>query len=217
MLHKEAVDPKLVEVAERLCSIKELERCRIVGGTALSLQFGHRLSVDIDFFANEKIGKGLIGKAITQHFPGVDVVISDFNVTARINGVRVEIFDDWGEPYRHPPVVEEGLRLTALQDIAALKLTAFTERREKKDYIDLYFLFRKLGAMSLLKDYRNYNPNLSSKSLVFALEEVDTAEVNKSEMPVMLIPVEWKAIKEEMHTAAKQFKSYLVNKNSLRR
>jgi Nucleotidyl transferase AbiEii toxin, Type IV TA system len=214
MIYKNTVNPELIEVAQKLCAIEELNSFRIVGGTAIALQIGHRYSVDIDFFSNEKVGKRFIVEALKKTFPGTELSVSPYNVKALIQSVRVEIFDEWGEKYRHPPVYEEGLRLAALQDIAALKLTAFTERRQKKDYIDLYFLFKKFGSLNLLEDYKNYNPSLSNKSLLFALDEVRAAEMNKSEMPKMFIPVVWAEIAEEMLRAAKQFEAQINSRKN---
>ena len=209
MIYKGTVKPELIKVAQKPCSIEILNSFRIVGGTGIALQIGHRISIDIDFFSNEKIGKSIIANSIKENFPEVELTVSTYNVKATINGIRVEIFDDWGTPYRQPPVIEENMRIASLQDIAALKLTALTERRQKKDYIDLYFLFKKFDSLALLIDYKNYEPALSDKSLLFALDEVKTAETNKSEMPMMIAEVSWDDIKKEMYTASKKFTSYL--------
>lgn len=50
MLHYETVLPILKEALARLSSKSELDNFRLVGGTNLSLRFGHRMSDDIDFF-----------------------------------------------------------------------------------------------------------------------------------------------------------------------
>ena len=55
-LHYETVLPILKEVLGRLSSKKELREFRLVGGTNLSLRFGHRMSDDIDYFTPQKYG-----------------------------------------------------------------------------------------------------------------------------------------------------------------
>ena len=50
MLFKETVEPKLFELARQLCAYPPLKNFALVGGTALSLQIGHRKSIDIDLF-----------------------------------------------------------------------------------------------------------------------------------------------------------------------
>lgn len=48
MLRYDTVLPILKEVLHRLSSKPELKDFRLVGGTNLSLRFGHRMSDDID-------------------------------------------------------------------------------------------------------------------------------------------------------------------------
>jgi hypothetical protein len=138
-------------------------------------------------------------------FPFGEFFLSEHSVSSEINGVRVELFDDWQTPFLQSPLVENGVRLASLSDLAALKLDAIIERREKKDYIDLYVLFKSLGAKNVLQDFSKYNPHLSSKSILFALEEVNEARDNKSVMPEMLIDLSWKEIEKSMVSAAREF------------
>lgn len=51
-LHYDTVKPVLHMALTKLMQLPELESFRLVGGTALSLQKGHRLSVDIDMFTD---------------------------------------------------------------------------------------------------------------------------------------------------------------------
>ena len=53
MLHYETISPDCRELLTELMRMPELKRFRLVGGTALSLQFGHRVSVDIDLFTDK--------------------------------------------------------------------------------------------------------------------------------------------------------------------
>jgi len=77
-------------------------------------------------------------------------------------------------------MVEDGLRLASPMDLAALKLDAIIERREKKDYIDLHVLFKSPGSDAILGKFKTYNPHVSEKSVLFALGEVNTArETNR--------------------------------------
>jgi hypothetical protein len=205
MLHKETVNSELIEVLQTLSGIPELESFRLVGGTAASLYIGHRTSIDIDFFSNEKVNKGSIVKKLSSYFPEIKAFVGTDNIRTSIKGVRVELYDDWHTPFKTDPIFTDGVRLATLNDIAAFKLEAITERREKKDYIDLYFIFKKLDTATILNDFKNYNPHLSMKSILFALGEVDEARKNKSVMPEMLVPFSWEEIEKSMLTAAKTY------------
>lgn len=177
----------------------------MVEGTAIALQIGHRKSIDIDLFSNEKIDKAILANVFRKNFPDTEIQISSHHIQMVIKGVRVELYDDWQNPFRYESLFEEGIRLAALNDLAALKLNAITERREKKDYIDLYFLSKLLGQKNILEEFKEYNPLLSPKSILFALEEVITAGKNKSVMPEMLTAFSWKEVEKSMQDAAKTY------------
>jgi hypothetical protein len=53
MMHWKTVNPLLRESLLQLMQADEFKVFRLVGGTALSLQIGHRLSIDIDLFTDE--------------------------------------------------------------------------------------------------------------------------------------------------------------------
>jgi hypothetical protein len=57
VLQKESVSKRLFELLRELQSREVLRDYFLVGGTALGLQMGHRLSEDIDLFTKGKIGK----------------------------------------------------------------------------------------------------------------------------------------------------------------
>jgi hypothetical protein len=205
MLHRETVTPELFDVLKRLSSSVELESFRLVGGTAISLQLGHRKSIDIAFFSNEIVDKRRLRQVIQSLFPGTEIFLSEHNLVAEIDNVRVELYDEWLLPFKKPCVETEGVRLTALEDLAAFKLSAITGRREKKDYIDLFVLFRRLGTSIVLNNFRSYDPLLSPKSILFALNEVSTAIENKSPMPQMLMEFGWAEIEAAMLDASREY------------
>ncbi len=52
MLYKETIYQKTLELLKRIQSIKKLNDFYLAGGTALSLYYGHRISIDLDFFTH---------------------------------------------------------------------------------------------------------------------------------------------------------------------
>lgn len=50
MLSLQTVFPDTLELLRDLMGLPILQNMRLVGGTALALQYGHRRSVDLDFF-----------------------------------------------------------------------------------------------------------------------------------------------------------------------
>ncbi|WP_308768510.1 nucleotidyl transferase AbiEii/AbiGii toxin family protein [uncultured Bacteroides sp.] len=50
MLSYKTVEPHTLELLKKLTQQTFLSKARLVGGTALALQYGHRMSIDLDFF-----------------------------------------------------------------------------------------------------------------------------------------------------------------------
>ena len=55
-LQYQTVKPILRSTLERLMEMEEFAPFRLVGGTSLSLRYGHRMSDDIDLFADAEYG-----------------------------------------------------------------------------------------------------------------------------------------------------------------
>lgn len=92
MLHKETVNNELIEILTTLSLVPELQSFRLVGGTAAALQIGHSRSIDIDFFSNEKINKGIIASKLSRYFPETKAFIGPDSIRESIKEVRVEIY-----------------------------------------------------------------------------------------------------------------------------
>lgn len=206
MLYKDAVTPELINVLNTLQGCHELASSRLVGGTAIALHLGHRKSIDIDLFSTETMDLNAIARLLRSKFNAGNVTITDEMVAAEVNGIKVEMWHNWMMPFKQPAVISDGIRLAAPEDLAAFKLSAIVGRREKKDYVDLCFLFDKLGTKKVLEDFKRYDPLMSLKSVSFALSEVRTAQENKSPMPDMLVPFDWKVAAAKILSAFKMFR-----------
>ena len=55
MLHLETIESNTLELLRKLQSLYIFKNSRLVGGTALALQLGHRKSVDLDLFGTIEI------------------------------------------------------------------------------------------------------------------------------------------------------------------
>ena len=57
MLHRSTVESSTLDLLKELLAIPELKDFYLVGGTALSLKYGHRISVDLDLFSIKDFDK----------------------------------------------------------------------------------------------------------------------------------------------------------------
>ncbi len=68
MLHLETVEPGTFSLLERLLKLPEIKNFFLVGGTALALKYGHRISVDLDLFGHESFDKEAIIEILRNEF-----------------------------------------------------------------------------------------------------------------------------------------------------
>ncbi len=97
------------------------------------------------------------------------------------------------------------VNLAGLHDIACMKLDAMASRGARRDFIDLYFLMKRIPLDLMLADYQRKTggAGLSNYQLLKSLVYFNDAE--DQPMPQMLSPIEWDSIKAELETVASEF------------
>jgi len=74
MLQTQSVYPATLELLKKLMDFSPLATFNLVGGTALSLQFGHRISVDLDFFTEQPFDSFELKRNLEQAFGSENIV-----------------------------------------------------------------------------------------------------------------------------------------------
>lgn len=203
MLHFETVDAPTLELLKKLMSIPLFKPLRLVGGTAMALQTGHRKSVDLDFFGTQFLEE-LELTATLSLVGSVNWLNKSGNIKSLlVNGIKVD-FVNYSYPWLSGIVKEEELRLSSIKDIAAMKLAAITGRGAKKDFIDLFFLLKKFSLAEMMEMYNSKYADGSAFMVLKSLIYFEDAEEDK--MPEMLIPVSWNNIKK---TILQHHKAYM--------
>ena len=180
-------------------ALPALEHFYLVGGTALALQIGHRISVDLDFFCDHAHDQ----EAILQQLPIPHTEFARSNVFlgCYVQGVKCD-FVKYLFPLIEPLIVESGIRMANPLEIAAMKLWAITRRGSKKDFIDLYFLLKKMSLQEMLTFFSQKFPTIEPFMVVRSLTWFEDAEEDFD--PEMLLSVTWPAVKREIkHTVEK--------------
>ena len=67
MLHLSTVESTTLELLKKLQQLPVLCNTRLVGGTALALQLGHRKSVDLDFFGQINVDSQDLKEALREY------------------------------------------------------------------------------------------------------------------------------------------------------
>ncbi len=144
MLRFETVEPYTLSVLKELMELPELNEFALVGGTALSLLFGHRMSVDLDLFSNKTFNNETITNGLVEKFgESFDNRSSNprFGIFGFVNEVKIDIVR-YPHPQIRPELNVEGIRMFSTEDIVAMKVQAVLGRGKKKDFWDIAELLK---------------------------------------------------------------------------
>lgn len=203
MLYLQTILPDTLELLRRLSASTEMQGMRLVGGTSLALQYGHRQSVDLDFFGAPAVSQDEF-ISMLERLGSYRLRNRTGNILQLVaGGVMVDIVDYHQYPWVDMPVVEEGITLASPRDIAAMKINAVEGRGSRKDFIDIYFLLQHYTLEELLAFYSRKYPNYSIFRALLSLTYFDDAE--KESMPKMFVPTDWEEMKRSIMLAVNDY------------
>ncbi len=169
----------------------------LAGGTALALQVGHRVSVDLDFFTEEKdFSVEEMERLLMSSGEWTTTLIERGTLYGIFEGAKMSFI---AYPFFHPS--ENRLRCGAVtlvspEDIAAMKIVAVSQRGKKRDFIDLYWLAQNRISLEdairlSVERYPDQHHNLPHflKSLVYFVD------AEEDPMPNVFFSVDWKTVK----------------------
>ena len=68
MLFFSTISPKALELLKELQDLPLLNDFYLVGGTALALKYGHRVSIDLDFFSSKEFDTNILIDSLKEKF-----------------------------------------------------------------------------------------------------------------------------------------------------
>lgn len=191
------ISNSMKEVLEGFMNSSLASEFYLAGGTALSLQIGHRLSVDLDFFS------------LSEDIPSVRNVIEkalvpfQFNLSDSSWGNLVYLFNDvrvgfygYGYPLVSPLVTVGNVRLANIQDIALIKFDALLTRASRKDFYDLYFICQQITLKKLLDLSTQRYPSVRDFEVQVTKRLVYFDNAEEETNPVMLKKTDWHTVKK---------------------
>ena len=198
MLQYKTIEPGTLQLLKELQSLPLLQEMRLVGGTALALQLGHRNSVDLDLFGSVPHSSEEIRDALSENH-SLTLVKESKNINIYlIDGIKVDVVN-YKYSWIDNPIKGEGLTLAGIKDIAAMKIAAIVGRGTKKDFIDLFFLLKQFSLQEILDLYMQKYPDGSIFIAMKSLSYFEDAESDP--MPVMFENVSWESIKQTIRNA----------------
>ena len=203
MLHKETVAPATLGLLNQLMTIDALEGFALVGGTNLSLQLGHRLSIDLDLFTNQPFDTSKVKSAIEKNFSHiVKIDESRQSLLYLINDVKVD-FILYEYPYIQEVALIDNIKFLSIKDIIPMKLGAIAGRGAKKDFWDIAELLTYYPLNEMLAFYRKKFITDDIGFILRSLLYFDDAENQTN--PIALNNTTWGQVKEKIEAAVKNF------------
>lgn len=195
MLQTQTVESGAFSLLKQLMEIPVLKEFSLVGGTALSLIYGHRKSVDLDFFSTKKFKNEKIIDALKESFASSLVIrtTSPFGIFCFINNIKVDLIRH-SHPLIGPVKTEEGIRMFSTEDMAAMKVQAVLGRGRKKDFWDIAELLHHYT----IDDFINFHKRkYAGQNLLISVPQAITyfADAEEDEDPFSLKNQSWKEVK----------------------
>lgn len=192
-----------------LSQIPALGEFYLAGSGALELRLDHRSSHGLDFMsASYALRSAQRRDLLTQ----ILAFEPEVRVETARDGLLFLRFPDglavrlhfYPYPLVAPVDVVEGLRVASLEDIGMMKLGAIISRRTRRDFVDLYFITRRLPLDKLL----GYSETKFAHVRDFPLQALKAlADHHLSEneaMPRLKSPVRWSTIAHFCETEARR-------------
>jgi predicted nucleotidyltransferase component of viral defense system len=156
----------------------------LAGGTGLALQLGHRKSYDFDFFSEERFDETKLFKKIISNLGDhqVQKTLADKSSLFVVFDNKINVnFLYYRYPLIKPTIKTKYISLASLEDIACMKLLAISERIEFKDYVDIYYILKRIPLKKLIiffeKKIKDVDVNFILKTLVdFREVEIEPLE-----------------------------------------
>lgn len=202
-LHWNTVKPFLKEVLTVLMQDKMFDPFRLVGGTSLSLQLGHRMSDDIDLFTDELYGSldfAAIDKFLRKTFkyvsdlaPGpVGMGVSYLVGHSKDESVKLDLF--FTDTFIQPALKIGPYRLATVEEIIAMKIDIVQRKARKKDFWDLDELLEKYSIEQMIALHeQRFSHSHDEKTI--RENFVDFERADEDFTPICLKGKHWELIK----------------------
>ena len=199
MLQPKIIHKETFALLQSLSSCEELKIFSLAGGTALALQLGHRISIDLDFFTNERFNSQEVFEFLREHFIVSNCTYTANSLSLYIQSQQEEIKVDLirhNYPRLRPIQTFKHIQIFSLEDIAAMKLNAIANRGSKKDFYDIHALLKHFSIKELISFFEEKDQQLNSYTVVKSL--VYFVDADAEPEPISLGKTTWNEIKTDL-------------------
>jgi predicted nucleotidyltransferase component of viral defense system len=210
MLYWNTVDRLLRDTLVLLMNSAEFSEFRLVGGTSLSLQLGHRVSVDIDLFTDASYGSvdfDIIDQFLKNNFNYVDTSFGILQGMGRSylvgndanNSIKLDVY--YTDDFIQPPLIMENIRMATIEEIIAMKVDVIARGGRKKDFWDIHELLNNYNISQMLALHQQRYPyNHKEEAILANFKSFDKADDFE---PICLYGKHWQFVKLDIINALK--------------
>jgi hypothetical protein len=197
------VNPFLKAALTKMMNDGPFHQFRLVGGTSLSLQLGHRVSVDIDLFTDAPHGTvdfDSINNFLKRSFSSVSKPQTDligFGQSYTIGDNVEELFKldvYYTEPFIQQELIVDRYRLATVEEIIAMKVDIVQRGARKKDFWDLHELLNRYSPTQMIGLHERRYPYDHDEARI-RKNFVDFSNADDDFDPVCLKGKYWELIK----------------------
>ena len=199
MLQYRTVYPETLELLKKLMTLPELQDFFLVGGTALALQLGHRISIDIDLFTQKDFDTKKLFLKLNKQFKISDLTEDTNTLNFNIifpeksdNIIKIDLIK-YSYPLINPIFEIDKIRLLSVEDIIPMKLSAVAGRGSKKDFYDIFYLLKSYSLNKMFKLFKKKFPNTNEFHILKSLTYFEDAEIEPN--PQMTEKTDWNIVK----------------------
>jgi hypothetical protein len=198
--------PLLLNVLKTLMAAKEFDSFRLVGGTALSLYRGHRVSADIDLFSDapyDFVDFGAIDSFLRKTYTYVDtngnIVVgmgkSYYVGENKDDCIKLDLF--YTDEFIQDIQLIDDIRLATVEEIIAMKIDVISRGGRKKDFWDIHELKDDFTIEEMLALHKKRYPyNHDQIQIRKSFSDYESADEDFD--PVCLKSKHWEIIKLDM-------------------
>jgi hypothetical protein len=174
MLHIQTVERETFGLLVRLMRDSALADFNLVGGTALALYLGHRMSIDLDLFAPKPFDAEALRKYLTDKYSFKSDLVEEHTLMGYIDDIKVDFITHDYPTLDEKQISDDGVRLISMKDIAAMKLSAIAGNGTRlKDFIDVAFLSTRMPLADMLRGYEQKYTDTTAMSALRSLTYFD--------------------------------------------
>ena len=179
-------------IFEQISKLECVKNYTLIGGTALALQLGHRLSEDLDFCKWRKSKNNFvrvdewkqIGSELTAIGKMEKNILDDNHIDFKVDGVKITFYAD--NEFKEPKELVKqpflnNIKIADVKSIGIMKAALMLHRNSHRDYYDIYSILQSgVSLKDIVYGAADYTEHrLKIKNIIAMLVDSEYVKIDK--------------------------------------